>query len=236
MNSNSMTNPFSPVPFGRQYRPGFTVLPRHRHSAAYAALVTKGAYEEAGDSGRFSVRAGDVLMHAAFEAHINRYGSHGAEVASFALPERAQPVQAWMRVADPDAIIRLAERSVIEATALLLASLGAVRCRLGDWPEDLALALRRDPALSLGGWARERGLAAATVSRGFRQVFGVSPHAYRAQLKARLAWRALVQGREPLAAVAMEAGFSDQAHMTRTVQDVTGLTPGGWRRMDRTET
>lgn len=224
-----MTNSFSPVPFGRQYRPRFTVLPRHRHGAAYAALVTQGAYEEAGDTGRFCVRAGDVLLHAAFEAHINRYGNHGAEVASFELPEGAQPPHAWMRVADPDAIIRLAERNVTEATALLLASLAAVRCRLSDWPEDLALALRRDPALSLGDWARERGLASATVSRGFKQVFGVSPHAYRAQLKGRLAWRALVQGRAPLAAVALEAGFSDQAHMTRTVQAVTGRTPGVWR-------
>ncbi|HEV2268101.1 MAG TPA: AraC family transcriptional regulator [Steroidobacteraceae bacterium] len=230
-----MTNPFSPVPFGRQYRPGLTVLPRHRHGAAYAALVTKGAYEEAGDAGRFCVGAGDVLLHAEFEAHINRYGNQGAEVASFKLPQGAQPVQAWMRVADPDAIIRLAERNVTAATALLLASLAAVRCRHSDWPEDLALALRRDPALSLGEWARERGLAAATVSRGFKHVFGVSPHAYRAQMKARLAWRALVQGRAPLATVAMEAGFSDQAHMTRTVHAVTGLTPGAWRKADRTD-
>src|SRR5215469_3119785 len=235
INATAMTNPFSPVPFGRQYRPGFTVLPRHRHSAAYAALVTKGAYEEAGDAGRFCVRAGDVLLHGPFEAHSNRYGNHGAEVASFELPQAAQPLQACMRVADPDVIVRLAERDVLEATAQLLASLSAVRPRLGDWPEELALAIHHEPALSLGEWARARGLAAATVSRGFRQVFGVSPHAFRAQMKGRLAWRALLQGREPLATVAMDAGFSDQAHMTRTVQAVTGLTPGAWRRTGRTD-
>jgi len=231
-----MTNRvFSPVPFGRQYREGLTVLPRHRHGAAYAALVTRGTYEEAGDAGRFCVRAGDVLLHTAFEAHVNRYGTHGAEVASFELPEGEEPVQAWMRLADPDAVLRLAERDVIAATALLLASLGAVRPRPGDWPEELALAIRHDPCLPLGEWARARGLAPATVSRGFKQVFGVSPHAFRAQMKGRLAWRALLQGREPLATVAMDAGFSDQAHMTRTVQAVTGLTPGAWRRTGRTD-
>ena len=225
-----MTNHFSPVPFGRQYRGGLTVLPRHRHGAGYAALVTKGAYEEAGDAGRFRVGAGDVLLHAAFEAHVNRYGGLGAEVASFELPEGTQPEQAWMRAADPDAVLRLAERDVRAATALLLGSLHTVRTRPGDWPEELALAIRHEPALSLSEWARGRNLAPATVSRGFKQVFGVSPHAYRAQVKGRLAWRALVHGREPLATVAMAVGFSDQAHMTRTVQAVTGLTPGAWRR------
>lgn len=139
-------------------------------------------------------------------------------------------MQAWMRIADPDAVLRLLERDVVEATALLLSPLRAVRPRLGDWPEDLALALRREPALSLCDWARARGLAPATVSRGFKQVFGVSPHAYRAQMKGIRAWRAIVHGREPLATVATDAGFSDQAHMTRTVQAVTGLTPGAWRR------
>jgi AraC-like DNA-binding protein len=225
-----MTNRFASVHFGRQYRGGFTVLPRHRHSAAYAALVTRGAYEEAGDAGRFCVREGDVLLHAAFEAHVNRYGKHGAEVACLVLPEGVEPAHAWMRVADPDAVLRLAEHDVVAATALLLSSLHSARPRIADWPEDLALAIRDDPALSLGEWARERGLAVATVSRGFKQVFGVSAHAYRAQMKGRLAWRALTLGRDPLATVAVDAGFSDQAHMTRTVLAVTGLTPGAWRK------
>ena len=48
------------------------VLPRHRHDAPYAAVVLEGGYEEAGDGGRFRVRAGDVLIHGAFSAHLDR--------------------------------------------------------------------------------------------------------------------------------------------------------------------
>jgi hypothetical protein len=57
--------------FGRQYRTGRTVLPRHRHESGYLALVLSGGYEEAGDRGRFHVHAGNVVLHGAFEAHMD---------------------------------------------------------------------------------------------------------------------------------------------------------------------
>jgi AraC-like DNA-binding protein len=51
--------------------------------------------------------------------------------------------------------------------------------RLSDWPDLLAQALMADPQLCLGDWASRRGLHLGSVSRGFRQVFGVAPVAYR---------------------------------------------------------
>jgi hypothetical protein len=36
-----------------------SALGRHVHEEAYAALVLSGGYEEAGDHGRFQVKAGD---------------------------------------------------------------------------------------------------------------------------------------------------------------------------------
>lgn len=73
------------------------------------------------------------------------------------------------------------------------------------------------------------GLADATISRGFRMVFGLSPSTYRVQAKGRLAWRKIVGGCESLASVALDSGFCDQAHMTRTLGAVTGETPNYWR-------
>jgi hypothetical protein len=48
------------------------LIGRHVHTRAYAALVLSGCYEEAGDSGRHRVQAGNVVLHEAFEAHLDR--------------------------------------------------------------------------------------------------------------------------------------------------------------------
>jgi AraC-like DNA-binding protein len=99
-----------------------------------------------------------------------------------------------------------------------------------DWPDMLAADLLKNPQTRLDGWARAHGLAAETVSRGFRKVFGVSPAAFRAQARAQSAFARIVGNDAPLAAVAAEAGFADQAHMSRATKALTGRTPASWRR------
>jgi len=220
----------SPVFYGRQFRNGFTVLPRHRHADSYLALVLSGGYEEAGDGGRHRVRAGQVVMHGAFEAHLNRYDAEGSEVLDLALPSWMEPSTVLMQAPDPDTAVRLAERDPQEALAFLLATMKPLSHRLLDWPDELAHAMAHDPHLRLQDWARERQLADATISRGFRQVFGIAPSAYRIQLKSRLAWRQAAGGCETLSSIAARAGFCDQAHMTHAVRAITGRTPGAWRR------
>jgi AraC-like DNA-binding protein len=106
-----------------------------------------------------------------------------------------------------------------------------VPCSARDWPDELAIDIRRHPALCLTEWAQNRGMAPASISRGFRRVYEVSPTAFRAQLRARRAWRSLVNGDLPLAVVALDNGFADQAHMTRAVTIVTGRSPSQWRRL-----
>jgi AraC-like DNA-binding protein len=206
------------------------VLPRHRHQHSYLALVVSGGYEEAGDRGRHRVREGDVVIHGGFEAHLNRYHKKGADVLNILLPPLMEPATPFMRAADPDAAVRLAERDPQEALEFLVSTMKPLPAQATDWPDDLAAALLVDPHLRLQDWARLKGLAIATVSRGFRKVFGVSPSAYRAQARGRLAWNQTVSGSEPLSSVALDWGFCDQAHMTRTVRAVTGKPPGVWRK------
>lgn len=99
-----------------------------------------------------------------------------------------------------------------------------------NWPDVLAAALRRDPALSIRRWAAEMSLAASTVSRGFRNAYGCTAAQYRVELRAQNAFRKIVSTSAPLSYIAAEEGFSDQAHMTRTIRKLTGATPGSWRR------
>lgn len=206
-------------------------LPRHRHSAGYMTLILAGGYDEAGDVGRFRVSPGDLLVHRPFEAHCNAFGRRSAEVVNLPLIDLPH-LASLNRVADPDLVARLAERDPAAAAQTAADTATAIGGE-DDWPDSLAAELRsRSDLFRIGLWARQRGLAPATASRGFRRLFGTTPERYRAEARARLAWARIVRTAEPLAAIACDLGFADQPHMTRFVRSVTGHPPGRWRRVN----
>ena len=68
------------------------------------------------------------------------------------------------------------------------------------------------------------GLSRFELARQFRSTFGTSP--YRYSLMRRLEFvRDRLGGSEPTVKLALEAGFSDQAHFTRLFRAAFGLTP-----------
>ena len=202
-------------------------LDRHRHAEGYAALVLEGGYCEAGDAGRFRVGPGDVLLHGPFEAHRDDFGRSTTRLIDLPLP--MAPPFARGTVADPDAIVRLAERDPAAAGRLLLSTLRATEAREDDWPDRLAADLRYGKAIGLSAWAASHALRPGSVSRGFRAAYGVSPQRYRLEARARLAARRIAGSAEGLAAIAADTEFADQAHMTRAVRMLTGRTPRALR-------
>jgi AraC-like DNA-binding protein len=220
---------FAPMPSGHERRDSRAYIPRHRHRRAYAAVVLAGSYEESGSRGRFRVRPGDVLLHDAFDSHLDRFESGGARI--FSLEIVSCPSDTGIaNVRDADAVVRIAERDAAEAGALLLAEIRRRPPVHYDWPDILADDLLSDPAWRLDEWARKRALAPSSVSRGFRKVFGVTPAAFRLGARARHAFRMITGGDQPFADVAATAGFADQAHMSRAVRVLTGAPPGNWRK------
>lgn len=201
----------------------------HSHEDAYAAVVLAGAYEEAGDHGRFQVAAGDVLLHDRFEAHLDRFSALGAVVLNLSLPAGSSFLPGVAEIADPDLIVRTAERSQTRALDLLLSTIQAKAAIYTDWPDELAATLMNDPSLRLSRWAEAKELNPWTVSRSFAQMFGVSPEVFRARVRARKAWRLIQSSNWPLAQIAYDLGFADQSHMTRSVKQLTGLSPKVWR-------
>lgn len=202
-------------------------LPRHRHVEGYLTLVLSGGYVEAGDAGRFHVREGDVLIHRPFEAHQDVFGSGAAKVLNLPLAVE-MPAGAMLRVPDPDAVARLAAKDIDGAAALVCSS-GTEAEAEKDWPDLLAEALRMPQAIRVGEWARLHRLAPATVSRGFRQVYGTTPARYRAEARTRLALEQIRTSSQPMIDVALDLGFADQAHMTRSLRAIAGLPPSRWR-------
>ena len=70
--------------------------------------------------------------------------------------------------------------------------------------------------LDLETLAGRRGLNKFSLVRQFREVLGTTPHAYMVMLRVNRARELLAEGAAP-ADVAIEVGFSDQAHMTPLV-------------------
>lgn len=210
--------------------PAAADIARHHHREPYATLVLAGAYEEAGDAGRMAAREGEILLHGPFSAHRDRISAKRTVVLDLPLPFDGRDWPARVHVADPDHIVRLAERDAIEAVAALLDGLAPVSAAKDeDLPDRLSAALRTSASPRIGEWAASHGQSREHVSRSFEKLYGVSPAAYRADCRAKRAWRMIVAGDDSLAGVAVEAGYADQAHMTRAVTKLTGLSPRRWR-------
>ncbi len=63
------------------------------------------------------------------------------------------------------------------------------------------------------------------LARGFKTTFGIAPHAYVVTRRLEVARDRILAG-QPLADVASEVGFFDQAHLTRRFKRFLGVTPG----------
>jgi AraC-like DNA-binding protein len=98
-----------------------------------------------------------------------------------------------------------------------------------QWIDDLASALSGDSAFLLQEWADRRGLRGDVLSRVFTREFGVSAQRFRLESRTRLAWRQVLGSARSLTEIALQAGFSDLAHMSRSIHVFTGRPPTAWR-------
>ena len=72
-------------------------------------------------------------------------------------------------------------------------------------------------------------MSRSEFSRRFKEVTGLSPHQWVIRTRIEQAQHLLCQG-VPLAHVAHDTGFSDQAHLIRCFRNAVGLTPAQWAR------
>lgn len=83
----------------------------------------------------------------------------------------------------------------------------------------------RDGELTVAGVARHCGVSRERLHRVLVRWLGMTPRDYLRAVRL-LRARQLVLAGEPIASVAAECGFSDQAHFTRWFRRVFGYTPG----------
>jgi len=216
------------VQVGLETFPRGTAPPRHRHLQGYASVVLAGSFIEAGFAGRVKVEPGDVLLHSPFDCHANS-SSCSRAVQILRLPWMDDRIEGHFCIRDPDLLARLAERDPRESIAALAENLQMIKTPLQHWTGRLASALQSTTSVSLSRWASEVGMRPEALSRGFHREFGVSPKQFRLEARARRAWREILRSPRTLTTIAQDFGFSDLAHLSRSVRFLTGYPPSAWR-------
>jgi len=206
------------------------LLPVHRHSDAYLTLVVDGAYTEFGPDGPVRCELGTLVLHPPFHLHGDRFDRHRVRTLNLPLPGLSPSlVMAMRRVADPRKARALLQRHPSAWGALWEAADAAVEPRsLSGWqPMFIARLLAGDA--DAAAIATDIGISPEHVSRTLARTHGLGPRALRAEWRFR---RALVglAGDGSIASVAMDAGYADQAHFSRSCRAIIGMTPAALRR------
>jgi AraC family transcriptional regulator len=88
-------------------------------------------------------------------------------------------------------------------------------------------------AIQLNDFAQLAGMSRSHFSQAFRATAGMPPHRWHLNARIRRAQELLLDTALPLAEIALETGFADQSHFTKSFQRQVGTSPGAWRRARR---
>lgn len=223
---------------------GCSALRHHRHASPFVTIVLEGAYVEVRDAVPEVCRAGSIVVHGAAEEHADRF-SRNTRCLNVEFSDEIGDGLPCGYVAVDDAGLREAVECVAESFYDRSRDLpGAVKRvyaalaeRLVDPRRDRPSWLHRviaefpwEQPVPLREAAEAAGVHETHFSRAFRHHVGMTAKDYRIRARLRLASEQLLTTTAPISRIALNAGFSDQSHLTRVFSERLGLSPAGYRR------
>lgn len=220
--------------------------PPHKHINDYICLVLTGGFAEQ-ERNRWRERSGGCYFtHQAGETHRDRFGPHGATCLNLHFaqgdcgPALDGNCSASTQVTADKLAFELASSSREE---LVMASLAAEimadlrplqghRPDGGKWIENIVAAISDDPRRrwSLRELAGIADRHPVHVAQSFRARTGISLGAFQRLRRLTCLSLALRRRQTPLAILAAEFGYYDQAHMTAEFTAAFGVSPGRYQR------
>jgi AraC family transcriptional regulator len=238
--------------------PPLTRLAPHVHERATLAVMLEGSFDLSITNRVYPCEPGCVVTEPAEERHGNALGNAGAHVlvvqpdptaldrlgpcgrmfedVRYAARGSVSGV-AWRIVRElrsPDSATPLEVEGLVLEMLALASRQGQGERRARQAPPWLArtrellhASFRRPPPID--ELAREAGVHPDYLARAFRVRFGVPVGTYVRRLRLEWAAARLAGTEEPIAQIALDAGFADQSHFTRAFKRYAGLTPGEYR-------
>ena len=227
-------------------------LSPHTHPWPCLHWVRSGVYKERDRNLLHRIPKGSLLFKAAGHEHENLFDEGPAEYLRLRVPPGCVPrdvpaatalsahqpllgpwmAALWMESKTGDSEADLTAQCVIaDALGLALGRREATTSAADRAAVGAAEYLRssRCERPSFARIASELNVRRETLARAFHRRFGVTMGRYLRQARTT---RALVEidagGR--LAEVALNCGFSDQAHLSRVFKSIVGVSPSAWRR------
>ena len=228
----------------RVVHPGAQEIPEHRHDWAYIGLYTAGRYRERYDGGEAEMRGPCAVLHPAGRPHadivepegletltiefepdwLKRHG-FGAKLDRSRLWSGGQVGLASRRLGAILAATN-SEHSIGLATAEFLhLALTSEPAAVPSWCADIPQRLDEPEPISANKLARRLGMHPAYLARAYRAATGEGIGEMQRRRRVEAASRLLRFTSDPLAEVAVAAGFCDQSHMNRCFRAVLGRTP-----------
>jgi AraC-like DNA-binding protein len=84
--------------------------------------------------------------------------------------------------------------------------------------------------IAIADLARRAHLSESQLQREFRRLFGMNPGTYILQVRLMMAQNLLEKTAMAVGQIALDCGFYDQSHFTRTFRAANGLSPLAYRR------
>jgi len=240
-----------------RYEPGFRG-DVNRHPVPYFVYVVEGGFTESCSNGCVPYGQGSLHFHPSDDPHAGSVGDHGAHcfniTPSWRLASRLESGLGKRRHEQwPSLIAALAGRCHrgflasdsasdldCEGTALQLI---AAALRLQTPHEATAprwVFVARDylhahvaEPITLSRLSQVSGVDRFHLARTFRRVLGMTPAEYVRHLRLESGCRALVETDQPIVEIALDCGYSSQAHFTHAFRAHVGATPAAYRRARR---
>ncbi|MEA2718717.1 MAG: AraC family transcriptional regulator [Candidatus Eremiobacteraeota bacterium] len=238
------------------------ICKEHVHEAAYFSLLLDGRYRETSGAVTVDYRPFTIAFHPPMTSHHDAMGDAtrvfmielGAEwletIASYGAPiTELQQVNGedatWLAVRLHQEYLRGDDATDLAIEPLLFELCGSAAehgaradIAVPAWLASVELEVERNAErrFDLRALAATAGVHPTHLARTFRRFHGRSLGDYVTGLRIQRACRALAATDDPLSAIAADAGFTDQAHFTRTFHEVVGTTPARYRRAHRAST
>jgi AraC family transcriptional regulator len=245
---------FSDVTLSETQYASDTVVPSHRHKFPAFFMPLRGSFEIACGPDQFRIGSGRACYYAPEDVHRLRVLSHSASALNvevrcgsadaFAFSQRRMTrpgskipmilmqLHHELRIQDA-ASMQAVGGLVLQATAELARERKTDSCEPPLWLKQAARFLTDNVSerIDMKQLTAVAGIGARGLFRAFKRFFNRTPAEYLRGQRIAVARQLLEETSDPIARVAGDVGFYDQAHFCHEFKKATGCSPREYREL-----